>query len=429
MGKTMKESASAATRSKDTKRSGIRVWLVLLPAVFLLLAACGQKTAAETGAENAGSAEATAAGGALQETAHETREEVDLGEQLKLAWNFLTEGNYKEAILAFTAVLDIDPKNGEAYKGRGDAYLYQASENPEEYAANLALAMQDYALAEQYGYDAGELEASRKAIHSMVRYSGQQAMEAEDMERVQSVRSMLMELALSEDEEVSGDALLALHDMLVGYQGPRFMITSSYVESMDRPIVDFVTAHPELHDKEGAVLVLYCGSVALEDFDTAARYYKEIAAHSYVPFLLLGDYTFREDGFTRIDAMPNGNYLEGEYDIYGRELTNLYRNQSKETRTSYEYAAGSRLPVSSHTDTQFGSEPGSYDRSYEHEDGRLSVTHTFNQTKEPHEYDYIFTYSGKDVTQRFEDLSDPSRSEDRYQIIDFYGRTSEKGNQ
>ena len=36
---------------------------------------------------------------------------------------YLTDGNYEEAILAFTAAIDIDPKQALAYVGRGDAYM------------------------------------------------------------------------------------------------------------------------------------------------------------------------------------------------------------------------------------------------------------------------------------------------------------------
>ena len=44
-------------------------------------------------------------------------------EQYDLGQKYLTEGNYEEAILAFTAAIKIDPKQPLAYVGRGDAYL------------------------------------------------------------------------------------------------------------------------------------------------------------------------------------------------------------------------------------------------------------------------------------------------------------------
>lgn len=44
-------------------------------------------------------------------------------EQYDLGLRYLSEGNYQEAILAFTAAIEIDPKRAEAYVGRGDAHV------------------------------------------------------------------------------------------------------------------------------------------------------------------------------------------------------------------------------------------------------------------------------------------------------------------
>ena len=48
-------------------------------------------------------------------------------EQYDLGIRYLSEGNYEEAIIAFTAAIEIDPKRAEAYVGRGDAYLGQGA--------------------------------------------------------------------------------------------------------------------------------------------------------------------------------------------------------------------------------------------------------------------------------------------------------------
>lgn len=55
---------------------------------------------------------------------------------------YLSEGKYEEAIIAFTAAIEINPNRAEAYVGRGDAYV--ASGNTEE---NLAAALADYEAA------------------------------------------------------------------------------------------------------------------------------------------------------------------------------------------------------------------------------------------------------------------------------------------
>lgn len=61
----------------------------------------------------------SACGGALQ-TADEF---LAWQEQYDLGVRYLSEGNYEEAILAFSAAIEIDPKQAPAYVGRGDAYF------------------------------------------------------------------------------------------------------------------------------------------------------------------------------------------------------------------------------------------------------------------------------------------------------------------
>lgn len=44
-------------------------------------------------------------------------------DQYDLGIRYLQEGNYEEAIIAFTAAIEIDPKNVDAYLGRAEAYM------------------------------------------------------------------------------------------------------------------------------------------------------------------------------------------------------------------------------------------------------------------------------------------------------------------
>lgn len=60
-------------------------------------------------------------------------------EQYDLGVRYLSEGNYEEAIIAFTAAIEIDSKHPEAFIGRGDAYI--GSDETEE---NLTAALADY---------------------------------------------------------------------------------------------------------------------------------------------------------------------------------------------------------------------------------------------------------------------------------------------
>ena len=67
-------------------------------------------------------------------------------EQYDLGVRYLSEGNYEEAVIAFTAAIEIDAKRAEAYVGRGSAYIGCG-----ETAENLAAALADYEMAVSLG--------------------------------------------------------------------------------------------------------------------------------------------------------------------------------------------------------------------------------------------------------------------------------------
>ena len=74
-------------------------------------------------------------------------------EQYDLGLRYLSEGNYEEAIIAFAAAIEIDPKQPLAYVGRGDAYmgLEQTEENLSAAQADYECAIElDEALVEAY---------------------------------------------------------------------------------------------------------------------------------------------------------------------------------------------------------------------------------------------------------------------------------------
>jgi len=59
-----------------------------------------------------------------------------------LGCRYLEKGNYEEAIVAYTAAIEIDPSRAEAYVGRGDAYIGKGKT-----MENLKAAQADYKLA------------------------------------------------------------------------------------------------------------------------------------------------------------------------------------------------------------------------------------------------------------------------------------------
>lgn len=98
-----------------------KCWLLIILCVSLLyLCACSRNTNEQTN----------------------NTEQITWQEQYDLGVRYLSEGNYEEAIIAFTAAIEIDPKQAPAYVGRGDAYVL--SGGTEE---NLAAAQVDYEMA------------------------------------------------------------------------------------------------------------------------------------------------------------------------------------------------------------------------------------------------------------------------------------------
>lgn len=66
-------------------------------------------------------------------------QEAKWREQYDLGVRYLSEGNYEEAIIAFTAAIEIDAKRPDGFIGRGDAYALSGDTKE-----NLSAAQEDY---------------------------------------------------------------------------------------------------------------------------------------------------------------------------------------------------------------------------------------------------------------------------------------------
>lgn len=73
-------------------------------------------------------------------------------EQYNLGVRYLTEGNYREAVLAFTAAIEIEPQKPEAYIGRAQAAVFSG-----ETEENLSAARADYEDARDLGGTSAEV--------------------------------------------------------------------------------------------------------------------------------------------------------------------------------------------------------------------------------------------------------------------------------
>ena len=89
-------------------------------------------------------------------------------EQYDLGMRYLSEGDYEEAILAFSAAIDIDPKRADAYVMRGDAYVMAAKADPEHADKYLRKARRDYDKAEDLDEDLeSEMERKREELEQL----------------------------------------------------------------------------------------------------------------------------------------------------------------------------------------------------------------------------------------------------------------------
>lgn len=97
------------------------------------------------------------------------KKELSWQEQYDLGVRYLSDGNYQEAIIAFTAAIEIDEMNVTAYVGRGQAYLglldYEEAKNDYMKAIELDSSHEGAYLGLSQLYQiAGNLNA---AIHSL----------------------------------------------------------------------------------------------------------------------------------------------------------------------------------------------------------------------------------------------------------------------
>lgn len=94
-------------------------------------------------------------------------------EQYELGARYLSEGNYEEAIIAFTAAIEIDPMRAEAYVGRGDAYRQsgQLTQAESDYRKALELDADDWDTAEKLAdvlADQGKLEEAAGILEELI---------------------------------------------------------------------------------------------------------------------------------------------------------------------------------------------------------------------------------------------------------------------
>ena len=145
-------------------------------------------------------------------TAEKWQEQYDLGQQ------YLLEENYEEAIVAFTAAIELDPKQANAYIGRGDAYFAWAEK--ESSSEKYQSAMSDYEAAErlrEQAETAAKIEETDSRLSELE--SGLKQWKAEMTEEEESIVQNAITALESNDNQSINDALIhsGLTDIIEKY--------------------------------------------------------------------------------------------------------------------------------------------------------------------------------------------------------------------
>ena len=145
-------------------------------------------------------------------TEEKWQEQYDLGQQ------YLLEENYEEAIVAFTTAIELDPKQANAYIGRGDAYFAWAEK--ESSSEKYQSAMSDYEAAERLREQAetvAKIEETDSRLSELE--SGLKQWKAEMTEEEESIVQNAIAALEGNDNQSIKDALIysGLTDIIEKY--------------------------------------------------------------------------------------------------------------------------------------------------------------------------------------------------------------------
>lgn len=250
----------------------------------------------------------------LAESAQETMQAPSWQAQYDLGVRYLSEGNYEEAILAFTAAIEIDPKQPDTYKQLAEAY---------------------YAL--------GEDEKARDILRQGYEATGDDSLHLEEAEN-----------ELTEDELAMTEALwasLANHDMeqshsILSSEELVSLIMRVGVTDPDYDDYDDLVSYITLGSPDNGVIIRYdarqssptvrCIFGQWENIghtvDGGALYYPqgECVYYEYEDCPGYNNYVFTVAQFE--DGLPNGSCERNVILFSGTELSSITTTSGKTTK-------------------------------------------------------------------------------------------------
>ncbi len=381
----------------------------LLAAMCLLLCACGQQSGG-AGGDN-------------------WQSQYDLGVR------YLSEGNYEEAVIAFTAAIEIDPRRAEAYVGRGDAYWAQddAASAQADYAA--ALERMEQAGADLYGKLAeawvalGDREQALLVLRQGLEALGQDEAlldKAEELGFLLKEDGSLADFLADMDWHEYYRSVIALfgnsYPQPLTWPEPYYLLTDAQKEEVYRPLMRRMemAATLDTEDPDRWLQLLEGMYYILGDMDQVLairteRYQRKLAeGDNFAEWTNPAGYTRTNgeavriyDGWGRYLEYRSGGLASNqlyEYDEKGRPIRNTSTSTTVEHVVTWEftYGADGRLSRMDMTDTQpAGITTESREYFYEGNTVRrhcIVYDHYFDmveadywETAEVNEYSYLVT--------------------------------------
>jgi hypothetical protein len=320
-----------------------------------------------------------------------------LQEQLDLGHRYLSELNYEKAIAAFEAVIEIDPKNVEAYLGLADAYEAMA-----DFDNALTILRRAYELTgEEVFSERIERIEHAGASGIIVENLDSQTVAEDDTwrEDFADLKDMWNEYeACVRYDDTSGDAdwrecFLTIDELKQSYDP---------LINRIREWIEYRKDHSISPKDEMDFFGVYMDDYILRDLYICVHEFDESAKLN----------------------ISSGEDIVIEYDEYNRMV---YFQQSNGYNTTFVW--GNDGCVSSftavYTDVEWYPAGTVEEWSFQYDNGRIVSTHirqTNGDTKESWETDMIYTYDGNTVTETYLSGGEVSRTV-VYEINRFGGGT------
>ena len=360
-------------------------FLLLLIVLSLILPACGQGTAGQAS----------------------SAERLTWQEQYDLGVRYLEEGNYEEAIIAFTAAIEIDPKRAPAYVGRGDAYVL--SGKTEE---NLTAAKADYEKAielDETLVDAYLSLANIYAFYNDTDEASEILKKGLDKTQDETIEERIKEFEDLYKETISSLPWRTYYPFADGYEYYEYDADMKLKESnyYINDILRFQTTYK--YDINGNLIEKTYHNLFNEifgeswdytyyEYDTDGHLIKEIC---YEPETLGGPYTsyviyeYDSRGLLLRENYYDQFSWEDQGDLSGYDSYKIYERNSdgKIMQTSYYYSGIDRIDIDVYEYDAEGRliKDGTYNYSYDSA-GNIVEKYVSDKDENRSEYDNYYTY-------------------------------------